>query len=164
MLDGGWPAFLAAGGLPSLDEPDYAPATFAPDVQWEMVATAGDVQGRSAGTLLIDARVNPTDIDVVHAGQAAQVHLTAYSSRGLPRIDGTVRTVSADRLQDPHTGQAYYLARVEVEREDLAKLKGEVELVPGMPADVLIVRRERTMVGYLLEPLLGAWRRGLREV
>jgi len=114
--------------------------------------------------LLIDARVAPGDIDVVHAGQAAQVHLTAYSSRGLPRIDGTVRTVSADRLQDPHTGQAYYLARVEVPREALARLGAAVELVPGMPADVLVVRRERTLVGYLLEPLRGAWRRGLREV
>jgi multidrug resistance efflux pump len=47
--------------------------------------------------LLIDAHVAPTDIDVVHAGLSAQVHLTALSNRRrLPRIEGMVRSVSAD--------------------------------------------------------------------
>jgi HlyD family secretion protein/epimerase transport system membrane fusion protein len=114
--------------------------------------------------LLIDARVSPTDIDVVHAGLAAQVRLTAYSSRGLPRIHGVVRTVSADRLADQATGQPYYLARVEVERGELERMGAGVGLVPGMPADVLIVRRERTMVNYLLEPFREAFRWSFREV
>lgn len=56
VLDGGWPAFLAAGGQPSTDEPNHPPTTFTPDVRWEMVATAEDVGNRDAGTLLIDAR------------------------------------------------------------------------------------------------------------
>lgn len=113
--------------------------------------------------LLIDARVPPVDIDVVHAGLAAQVRLTAYSSRGLPRINGTVRTVSADRLVDPATGQPHYLARVEVERGELERVGAEVELVPGMPAEVLIVRKERTLVNYLLEPFRQAFRWSFRE-
>ncbi|WP_120008116.1 HlyD family type I secretion periplasmic adaptor subunit [Teichococcus vastitatis] len=114
--------------------------------------------------LLIDARVSPSDIDVVSIGLPAQVHLTAYSSRSLPRIDGMVRSVSADRLTDPSNGQPYYLARVEVDRAELARLGSAVELVPGMPAEVLIVRKERTMIRYLLEPLLAAFRRSFREV
>lgn len=114
--------------------------------------------------LLIDARVSPTDIDVVHAGLAAQVRLTAYSSRGMPRINGAVRTVSADRLTDQATGQPYYLARVEVERGELDRVGAEVGLVPGMPAEVLIVRRERTMVQYLLEPFREAFRWSFREI
>ncbi|GMA17272.1 sulfurtransferase [Deinococcus metallilatus] len=56
VLDGGWPAFLAAGGQPGTAEPDFAPTTFTPDVQPDMVATAEDVAGREAGTLLIDSR------------------------------------------------------------------------------------------------------------
>jgi len=60
VLDGGWPAFLAAGGQASTDastdEPAHTPTTFTPDVRWELVATAEDVQHRDAGTLLIDAR------------------------------------------------------------------------------------------------------------
>lgn len=114
--------------------------------------------------LLIDAHVPPMDIDVVHAGLPAEIRLTAYSSRGLPRITGAVRTVSADRLVDAATGQPYYLARVEVSREELARLGPAILLVPGMPTEVLIVRAERTMVDYLLEPLRMAFRRSFREV
>lgn len=114
--------------------------------------------------LLIDARVSPSDIDVVSVGLPTQVRLTAFSSRGLPRLGGVVRTLSADRLVDPATNQPYYLARVEVERADLDGVGVAIELVPGMPAEVMIVRRERTMVHYLLEPFLDAFRRSFREV
>lgn len=115
--------------------------------------------------LLIDARVAPTDIDVVHAGQLAQVHLTAFTNRGLPRIEGKVRSVSADSLRDEKTGMSYYLARVEVDRNAISKLLGDkAQLVPGMPAEVLIVTGERTLFGYLIEPLRDIFRRGLREM
>ncbi|WP_034385913.1 sulfurtransferase [Deinococcus sp. YIM 77859] len=56
VLDGGWPAFLRAGGEPSTAEPTFAPTTFTPEVQPDMVATAADVAQRGANTLLIDAR------------------------------------------------------------------------------------------------------------
>ncbi|GHF62034.1 thiosulfate/3-mercaptopyruvate sulfurtransferase [Deinococcus metalli] len=56
VLDGGWPAWTAAGGALSTDEPAPTPTTFTPDVQSGMVATAADVQARSQGTLLIDSR------------------------------------------------------------------------------------------------------------
>ncbi|GGM13654.1 sulfurtransferase [Deinococcus aerophilus] len=56
VLDGGWPAFLAVGGTADTAEPTCAPTTFVPDVQPGMLATAGDVQQRPAGTLLIDSR------------------------------------------------------------------------------------------------------------
>ena len=114
--------------------------------------------------LLIDARVSPTDIDVVYAGLPAQVHLSAYSQRVMPRIEGTVRSVSADSISDEQTGNPYYLARVEVNREKLSDLAADVELVPGMPAEVLIVTSERTLFGYLLQPFRDLLRRSLREV
>ncbi|WP_309572852.1 sulfurtransferase [Deinococcus sp.] len=56
VLDGGYPAWVAAGGAVSMDEPEAASATFAPDVQPDMVATAADVQALPPGTLLIDSR------------------------------------------------------------------------------------------------------------
>ncbi len=71
-----------------------------------------------------------------------------------------MREVSADRLEDPHTRQPYYLARVAVARADLP---AGVALAPGMPAEVLIVTGARTLLAYLLEPLAGTLRRGLRE-
>lgn len=56
VLDGGWPAWVAAGGEVSTDDPSPTPVTFVPDVQADFVATAADVQARGAGTVLIDSR------------------------------------------------------------------------------------------------------------
>lgn len=113
--------------------------------------------------LLIDAHVMPNDIDVVSIGLEATVHLTAYSSRGLPRVRGVVRTISADSVFDEASKQSYYLVRVEIAAEELATLDRDIVLVPGMPAEVLIVTGERTFLEYLLEPLQAAFRRGFRE-
>lgn len=113
--------------------------------------------------LLIDARVSVSDIDIVRPGLAAIVHLSALASSRLPRINGTVASVSADRLTDPNTGQSYYLARVEVSPESLDLIGGSEQLQAGMPAEVLIVTSERTMIDYLLEPVLETFRRSFHE-
>jgi HlyD family secretion protein/epimerase transport system membrane fusion protein len=110
--------------------------------------------------LLLEARVAPVDIDEVHPGLRAQIHLLAYRARSMPRLEGLVREVSADRLEDPATRQPYYLARVAVAR---AALPAGVSLSAGMPADVLIVTGERTLLDYLVRPLTETLRRGLRE-
>ena len=114
--------------------------------------------------LMIDAHVSPMDIDVVHAGLKAQVQLSAFSTRSTPRVDGVVRSVSADRLVDEATSQPYFLARVEVAREELLSIGPDIELVPGMPADVLIVTGERTLAKYLLQPFMDAIWKTFREV
>lgn len=118
----------------------------------------------SEDALLIDAHVYPNDIHRVHPGQHAEIHLAGYSSRVLPKLYGTVRTVSPDRVTDPNNGQQfYYLARVEVDRDRLKKDAPNVELIAGMTADVVIIAEERTMLDYLLQPLKSALRRGMRE-
>lgn len=114
-------------------------------------------------TLLIDAKISPNDIDVVRAGLPAKVQLSAYSGRSTPRLNGTVRTVSADRMVDDATRQTYYLARVQVDREEIRQSHYKIELIPGMPAEVLIVTGERTMVEYLFQPFLEALWRSFRE-
>ena len=114
--------------------------------------------------LLIDARVSPNDIDVVRAGLPAMVHLTAYTNRGTPKVPGTVRSVSADRLFDEGSRQPYFLARVEVEKAEIDRLTTRVELTPGMPAEALIITEHRTLLRYLLQPFLDSWRRSFREV
>jgi HlyD family secretion protein len=113
--------------------------------------------------LLIDARVSPVDIDVVRVGLQAKVQLTAYSGRSMPRLNGIVRTVSADRIVDEGSRQPYYLARVHVDREEIRQLHAGVDLIPGMPAEVLIVTGQRTMAEYLFQPFLDALWRSFRE-
>jgi HlyD family secretion protein len=113
--------------------------------------------------LLIDAKISPVDIDVVRVGLQAKVHLTAYSGRSTPRLNGIVKTVSADRMVDEGSRQSYYLARVHVDGEEIRQAHPGIELIPGMPAEVLIVTGERTMAEYLFQPFLDALWRSFRE-
>ncbi len=116
----------------------------------------------SDDALVIEARVNPTDIDVVHAGLSAKVVLTAFKTRTTPQIDGTVTRVSADALTDERSGQPYYAARVTVDAAQLGALK-DVRLQPGMPAETLIVTGERTLLTYLTQPIQDSFRKAFRE-
>ncbi|GAA6155342.1 HlyD family type I secretion periplasmic adaptor subunit [Pyruvatibacter sp. HU-CL02332] len=115
------------------------------------------------GNLQIDARISPTDIDIVHTGLTAKVHLLSFSQRALPAIDGTVQTVSADSLEDDRTGERYYKAQVLIDAKHLAEAGDDIQLTPGMPADVLIVTGERTLLSYLSQPLRDSFRRSFRE-
>ncbi|HEX6112714.1 MAG TPA: HlyD family type I secretion periplasmic adaptor subunit [Geminicoccaceae bacterium] len=113
--------------------------------------------------LLIDARVSPMDIDVVRAGLPARVVLPAFQQRHMPQIEGRVRQVSADAIADPQTGQRFFEVRVEIDRDRLAALAPEIELTPGMPAEVYITTGERTALDYLLGPFYDSLRRTWRE-
>jgi HlyD family secretion protein/epimerase transport system membrane fusion protein len=82
----------------------------------------------------------------------------------MPRIKGVVRSASADRVTDPSGDQGYFLARVEIDRDDLAKRGAGMTLVPGMSAEVVFVTEERTLLQYLLAPIADVLRRGMREM
>lgn len=103
--------------------------------------------------LIVEARVSPQDVDVVRAGLAAQVRLTAFKSRYLHPIEGKVITIAADRTDDRNTGESYYIARVEIPPDQLTGLGKNIKLTPGMPADVLIVIGQRTMLSYIMQPI-----------
>lgn len=112
--------------------------------------------------LIVEARVSPQDIDVVHRGLKAQVRLTAFKTRYLRPAEGTVITVSADRFDDPRTGEGYYLARIEIPQSELQDI-GNLTLSPGMPAETLIVTGRRTMLSYLVRPIRESFGRAFRE-
>lgn len=112
--------------------------------------------------LIVEARVNPQDIDVVHNGLPARVRLSAYSARYVPPVRGSVITVSADRFDDANTGMSYFLARIEIPAEEMDALE-DVKLTPGMPAEALIVTGYRTMLSYLIHPIRDSFGRAFRE-
>ncbi|CAN7194549.1 HlyD family type I secretion periplasmic adaptor subunit [Phyllobacterium sp. LjRoot231] len=114
------------------------------------------------GRLIITAHVRPEDINLVHSGLSAQVHLLPYNQRRVPLLKGIVEYVSADRLVDKPTGQPYYAATIRVTDERLAKMRN-VELVPGMPAQTLIETGESTVAFYAVRPLLDSFNRAFRE-
>lgn len=113
-------------------------------------------------TLIIEAKLRPTDVDNVHKGLPAEVNLTGFKARTTPTLKGSVTYISPDSLTDERTGQHYYTARVAIPADQLALLADQT-LTPGMPADVLIVTGERTALQYFMQPLTESFRAAFRE-
>jgi len=113
--------------------------------------------------LIVDAKISPKDIDDVHAGLDGYVMFPSYPQRHLARIPAHVLQVSADSLEDKRTGERYYGAKVEVDRADLMESAPQIEMTPGLPAEVFITTSERTLLNYLLQPFLQVVERSFRE-
>jgi HlyD family secretion protein/epimerase transport system membrane fusion protein len=106
--------------------------------------------------LTVEARIQPLDIDSVRADLPAKLRLVAFKQRTTPVLDGKVVSVSPDAKLDDRTGQPYYLATIDIDRKELAELPG-VKLYPGMPVDVTVVTGERTLLEYLVQPLVDSF-------
>lgn len=112
--------------------------------------------------LVIEAQISPIDIDRVAPGKLADIRFSAFKNATTPVIEGRLTRVSADRLVNEDTGQPYYLGRVELTEQGRRDL-GDLLLVPGMPAEVLINTGERTLLEYLIQPATNAFARSLIE-
>ena len=110
--------------------------------------------------LIIDAKMSPMDIDRIRIGQEAEVRFAVF--KDAYTITGELVKVSADSLVDEATGEAYFEAKVELLEGDLVLL-GDYQLVPGMPADVLVKTGNRTLLGYLTSPLQRMFENSLIE-
>ncbi|WP_262297912.1 HlyD family type I secretion periplasmic adaptor subunit [Microvirga sesbaniae] len=112
--------------------------------------------------LIITAQVRPDDIDVVHPGLPAQVRLMPYKHRRVPPVEGTLTYVSADRMTDKTTQRSFYTARIRLDEHSLSSLPG-VEVMAGMPVEVLIKTGKFTAAGYMLRPVMDSFNRAFRE-
>jgi HlyD family secretion protein len=129
------------------------------------VITAGDpimLIVPEADNLLVEAKVEPKDIDQVQFGQPVVLRFSAFNMRTTPEVNGTVVRVAADTSTDQRTGQSYYVVRISMTAEEIAKL-GDVKLTPGMPVEAFIQTGERTMLSYLVKPLHDQLKRAFRE-
>lgn len=113
--------------------------------------------------LIVKARLNPNDIDLVTNGTKTKVLLSAYKAKKVPKLNGEVLNVSADILTDRETGERYFEARVLVDDDVLQDLKADVALYPGMPAQVFFLTGERTLADYMVSPITDAAYRAFRE-
>ena len=112
-------------------------------------------------SLEIDARVSPDKIDQVKTGQSARIRLSAFNARTTPELNGTVDVVSADLVRDPQSG-GYYDVRITLEQGEIRRL-GDLQLTPGMPAEVFLQAKSRTMLSYLFKPVTDQLSRMFRE-
>jgi len=113
-------------------------------------------------SLLLDVRIAPHLIDKVRTGLVADVRFSTFSNAPMLVVEGRVETVSTDLLTDPQAQVSYYLARVALTPQGLKSLQGR-QLQPGMPAEVVIKTGERSLLNYLLHPLIKRMAASLKE-
>jgi protease secretion system membrane fusion protein len=137
------------------------------------VFTQGGVVGSGAKMMdivpsddpLIVEGVLPVNlIDKVHAGLKVEMMFVAFNTNRTPHIEGEVEQVAADRTVDEKTGQGFYKVRVKVTPKG-AKLIAEhhLNIVPGMPVELLVKTGERTMMNYLLKPVFDRAKSSMSE-
>jgi len=110
--------------------------------------------------LLVEARIAPQDIAFLRPGQPATIKLTAYDFAIYGGLEAELDHISADTITDEE-GNTFYLVRVRTV-EDAEKHK-EMDVIPGMTAQVDIKTGKRTVMQYLLKPVLRAWDNALGE-
>lgn len=111
--------------------------------------------------LVVEAKVDPRDIDVVRVGAPTRVRLSAFNTRLLPPLNATVSYVAPDQLVDEKTGTPYFVVRAEIDPQSLREYK--VTMHAGMTAEVFIVNGARRAVDYLLAPFTDSFNRAFRE-
>lgn len=129
------------------------------------VITAGQVLMEivpEESTLIVEAKIQPNDIDKVNVGLPTDLRFSAFNQRTTPVIPGEVKLVGADKLTDPAGGEEYYLAQVETTAEG-RKLLENYRIQPGMPVEVIVKTGERSFASYILKPLTDRMARSFKE-
>ena len=116
----------------------------------------------SNARLILEARVDPRDIDQVRAGQLVSLRLSSFNQRTTPELAGKVVNVSADLVSTSNRDDHYYLVRISLDEGETRRLGGK-PLVPGMPAEVFIQTDRRSVISYLMKPLADQLHRAMRE-
>ena len=112
---------------------------------------------------MVETRVQPQHIDRLHAGQKVDVRFNSFPHSPQLVVDGRLQSVSKDVLSDADNKQSYYLARVEITPKGMQQLGPRV-MQPGMPAEVVVQTGDRTVLQYLLHPLLRRLGSAMNEV
>jgi HlyD family secretion protein len=112
--------------------------------------------------LIVEARVNPQDIDQIKIGQRSLMRFAAFNQRTTPEVYGTVTRISADIVLEQRTGASYYVVRIELSEKEVARL-GPVKLVAGMPVEAFIETDQRSILSYLVKPITDHGVRAFRD-
>lgn len=121
----------------------------------QAVIRAGDpileIVPDSAGYDII-ARISPADIDEVVFGQQVRLRFDGINTPAAPELEGSVKSISADRLTDQQTGISYFEVTIEVPEAEFESLGG-VQSVNGLPATAMLKTKERSLLSYLVQPM-----------
>lgn len=112
--------------------------------------------------LLIETQIRPADIAFLHPGQEAMVKLTAYDFSIYGGLRGKLEHISADTIVDEND-ESYYLIRIRTDKNYLGNEQEPLHIISGMTADVDILTGKKTVLDYLMKPVLKAKQLALRE-
>ncbi len=113
--------------------------------------------------LLIEAEIRPSDIAFLHPGQQAMVKLTAYDFSIYGGLEAELEHISADSITNEEDGENYYIIRLRTKRNYLEKNGAKLNIIAGMTADVDILTGKKTVLDYILKPILKAQQHALKE-
>jgi adhesin transport system membrane fusion protein len=116
-------------------------------------------------TLLIETKVSPRDVAFIHPGQEAMVKLTAYDFSIYGGLEASVENISADTITEDKNGksESYYLVQVRTKSSTFTGSHKKLPIMPGMVATVHIKTGKKTILQYLMKPVLKAKSDALRE-
>lgn len=112
--------------------------------------------------LLVEARIRPSDIAFIHPKQEARVKITAYDYAVYGSLKAELVRISADTIVDEN-GESYFEIQVRTDQNYLGDEENPLPIIPGMVAQVDILTGDRTVLQYLLKPILRARQKAFRE-
>ena len=113
--------------------------------------------------LLIEARVKPNDIAFLKIGQEATVKVSAYDFSTYGGIKGILEQISADTMIDEKSGESYFLIKVRTDKNYIVRDEKHLPIIPGMTAEVDVLTGRKSVLSYLMKPLLKTKQNALRE-
>jgi adhesin transport system membrane fusion protein len=113
--------------------------------------------------LLIEAEIRPSDIAFLHPGQQAMVKLTAYDFSIYGGLEAELEHISPDSITNEEDGENYFIIRLRTKKNYLEKNGAKLSIIAGMTAEVDILTGKKTVLDYILKPILKARERALKE-
>lgn len=113
-------------------------------------------------TLLVEARIRPQDIAFLHPGQKAMVKFTAYDYTIYGGLQADLEQIGADTITD-EDGNSFYLIKLRTRKSHLGSDEKPLLIIPGMVASVDIMTGKKSILSYLLKPIIRAREEALRE-
>ena len=112
--------------------------------------------------LVIEAKIKPSDIAFLHPGQKATVKITAYDFSIYGGLKGELTDISADTITN-EKGESFYQIKVVTDQSKIIRNGQEHPIIPGMVASVDILTGKKTIMEYIMKPLIKTWDQALHE-
>lgn len=113
-------------------------------------------------TLLVEASIRPADIAFLHPGQKAMIKITAYDFSIFGGLEGVVEAISADTIVDER-GESFYKVKLRTQTNTLVYRGEPLPIIPGMTASIDILTGKKSVLAYLMKPILRTKQNALRE-